>query len=151
MTGSSFCNRLAQLTVFLMFVAAGASAQASPQATAPSTSQPAAASATPLVPAAPTRANVLRGAYGPYRVNNDLLSYHLDIRVDPEKQTVSGKNSIRFKMLQDGTRIQLDLHSALGVDKILLGTTPLQFVRDSGAVFVDVPQTLHSVQEYTID
>jgi aminopeptidase N len=134
-----------------MFVAAGASAQASPQATAPSTSQPAAASATPLVPAAPTRANVLRGAYGPYRVNNDLLSYHLDVRVDPEKQTISGKNSIRFKMLQDGTRIQLDLHPALDIDKILLGAAPLRYVRDSGAVFVDFPETLHDGQEYTID
>jgi aminopeptidase N len=151
MTGSSFCKRLAQLNVFLMFVAAGASAQASPQATAPSTSQPAAATATPPAPAAPTRANVLRGAYGPYRVNNDLLSYHLDVRVDPEKQTISGKNSIRFKMLQDGTRIQLDLHPALDIDKILLGAAPLRYVRDSGAVFVDFPDTLHDGQEYTID
>jgi aminopeptidase N len=151
MTGSSFCKRLAQLNVFLMFVAAGASAQASPQATAPSTSQPAAATATPPAPAAPTRANVLRGAYGPYRVNNDLLSYHLDVRVDPEKQTISGKNSIRFKMLQDGTRIQLDLHPALDIDKILLGAAPLRYVRDSGAVFVDFPETLHDGQEYTID
>jgi aminopeptidase N len=151
MTGSSFCKRLAQLNVFLMFVAAGASAQASPQATAPSTSQPAAATATPPAPAAPTRANVLRGAYGPYRVNNDLLFYHLDVRVDPEKQTISGKNSIRFKMLQDGTRIQLDLHPALDIDKILLGAAPLRYVRDSGAVFVDFPDTLHDGQEYTID
>jgi len=134
-----------------MFVAAGASVQASPQATTPSTSQPAAATATPPAPAAPTRANVLRGAYGPYRVNNDLLSYHLDVRVDPEKQTISGKNSIRFKMLQDGTRIQLDLHPALDIDKILLGAAPLRYVRDSGAVFVDFPDTLHAGQEYTID
>jgi aminopeptidase N len=93
----------------------------------------------------------LRGAYGPYRVNNDLLSYHLDIRVDPEKQTISGKNSIRFKMLADSSRIQLDLHPALAVDKILLGTTQLTDVRDSGAVFVDFPETLHAGQEYTID
>ncbi|MGA7840318.1 MAG: M1 family metallopeptidase [Candidatus Acidiferrales bacterium] len=98
-----------------------------------------------------TRADILRGAYGPYRVNNDLLSYHLDIRVDPDKQTISGKNSIRFKMLQDGTRIQLDLHPQLSIDKILLGATPLTYVRDSGAVFVDFPQTLRAGQEYTID
>ena len=34
----------------------------------------------------PTRANLLRGEYGPYRANNDLLYYHLDVRVDPVKQ-----------------------------------------------------------------
>ena len=152
MTGSNFCNRLAQLTVFLMFVGARVSAQASPQATAPSSSQPAAASATPPAPAAPTRANVLRGAYGPYRANNDLLSYHLDMRVDPEKQTISGKNTIRFKMLQDGTRIQLDLHRrARTSTRSFSARLRSDTYRDSGAVFVDFPETLHAGQEYTID
>ena len=88
-------------------------------------------------PARPTRANLLRGEYGPYRANNDLLYYHLDVRVDPEKQTISGKNTIRFRMLKDDTRIQLDLQPALGVDKILLGDVPLKFEREFGAVFVD--------------
>ena len=100
---------------------------------------------------APKRSDILRGEYGPYRANNDLLYYHLDVRVDPEKKFISGKTTIRFKMLQDGLRIQLDLHDALNVDKILLGTTPLKYERDSGAVFVDFPETLHSGREYTID
>src|ERR1700723_2954850 len=85
----------------------------------------------PPAPAAPTHADILRGEYGPYRANNDLLFYHLDIRVDPEKKFISGKVTTRFKMLQDATRIQLDLHSALNVDKILLGSTPLKYERDS--------------------
>ncbi len=105
----------------------------SQQAPAPQPSQ---------APSAPTRANILRGAYGPYRANNDLLFYHLDVRVDPEKKFISGKNTIRFKMLKDDTRIQLDLHAALHVDKILLGTTELKYEREFGAVFVDFPKTL---------
>src|ERR1035438_8482146 len=56
--------------------------------------------ASPPPPPAPTRADILRGEYGPYRANNDLLFYHLDVRVDPETKYLSGKNSIRFKMLQ---------------------------------------------------
>jgi aminopeptidase N len=106
---------------------------------------------TPQVAAAPTRADILRGAYGPYRANNDLLYYHLDIRVDPEKKFISGKNTIRFKMLEDGTRIQLDLHEALHVDKILLDRTALQYEREEGAVFVDFPETLRAGRVYTID
>jgi len=47
-------------------------------------------------------------------------------------------------MLQDGTRIQLDLHAALNIDKIVLGSTPLKYERDSGAVFVDFPETLRA-------
>ena len=49
---------------------------------------------------AQTKANILRGEYGPYRANNDLLYYHLDVRVDPEMKTISGKNTIRFKDAQ---------------------------------------------------
>src|SRR6185369_3915872 len=93
-------------------------------------------------PAAPTRFDILRGEYGPYRANNDLLFYHLDVRVDPDKKFLSGKTTIRFKMLKDDTRIQLDLHEALKVDKIIFGDTPLKYERDSGAVFVDFPEAL---------
>ena len=100
---------------------------------------------------APTHADILRGEYGPHRANNDLLFYHLDIRVDPEKKFIGGKNTIRFKMLKDDTRIQLDLHEALHVDQILLGATALHYERDSGAVFVDFPETLRAGRVYTID
>jgi aminopeptidase N len=129
---------------------ARAQTQTSPPApTSSATSAPTAPSSPPPQP--PTHADILRGEYGPYRANNDLLSYHLDIRVDPQKKYISGKNTIRFKMLQDGTRMQLDLHDALKIDKILLGATSLNYERDSGAVFVDFPETLRSGQIYSID
>ena len=98
-----------------------------------------------------SRADLLRGEYGRYRANNDLLFYHLDIRVVPEKKYLSGKNTIRFKMLSDDTRIQLDLNSALSVDKILFGTATLKYERDSGAVFVDFPEKLRKGKTYSID
>lgn len=99
----------------------------------------------------PTRADILRGEYGRYRANNDLLFYHLDIRVDPEKKFISGKNLVRFKMLKDDTRIQLDLFDNLNVDKILLGQTILKYERELNTVFVDFPETLKAGRVYTID
>jgi aminopeptidase N len=99
----------------------------------------------------PTRAEMLRGAYGPYRANNDLLYYHLDIRVDPAAKTIAGKNTIRFKMLADGTRIQIDLLDTLAVDKIVMGDVALRYVRDTGAVFIDFPETLRAGKTYSID
>ena len=111
-----------------------------------------------------THAQLLRGEYGRYRANNDLLSYHLDIRVDPEKKSISGKNTIRFRMLKDDTRIQLDLFDNLKIDKITAGKGQsakgkeaneegviLKYTRDSGAVFVDFPKTLRAGREYQID
>jgi aminopeptidase N len=99
----------------------------------------------------PTRYDMLRGAYGPFRANNDLLYYHLDIRVDPDQKTISGKNTIRFRMLKDGTRIQLDLTDKLDIDKILWNNKPLKYERDTGAVFIDFPRTLKTGEVVTIE
>ena len=117
----------------------------------PALTSPSAAPQGAASQSAPTHADILRGAYGPYRANNDLLFYHLDVRVDPEKNFLSGRNTVRFRMLQDGNRIQLDLNDALQIDKILLGATPLKYERDSGAVFVDFPETLRAGRTYSID
>ncbi|RPJ83978.1 MAG: M1 family peptidase [Acidobacteria bacterium] len=116
-------------------------------ATRPGTSAP----ATPGARREPTRMEVLRGNYDRYRANNDLLFYHLDIRVDPGKKWIGGKNTIRFRMLQDDTRIQLDLTAALAVDRIAFGGRELQYEREAGAVFVDFPETLRKGREYSID
>ena len=99
----------------------------------------------------PSRADILRGAYGPHRANNDLLYYHLDVRVDPQKKFLSGKNTVRFKMLRDDARLQLDLHPTLNVDRILFGGAPLKYEREAGAVFVNFPQTLRAGRVYSID
>ena len=122
--GCLFCVVLAVQARPQQSAPAGQSASASPQqAQQPQQAQP------PRGPHVPTQEEILLGEYGPYRANNDLLYYHLDIRVDPEKKMVSGKNTIRFRMLKDDNRIQIDLHPNLNVDKILFGTTPLKYKR----------------------
>jgi aminopeptidase N len=121
-------------------------AQAGSSTAAPSSGRQAAATET-----APTHAQVLRGGWGPYRANNRLLFYHLDVRVDPAKKFISGKNTVRFRMLKDDSRIQLDLTPNLSVDKILLGSTELKYQRDEGAVFMDFPQPLRAGRTYSID
>ena len=106
---------------------------------------------TPQAEPTPTRDDVLRGGWGPYRANNQLLYYHLDVRVDPDKKFLSGKNTIRFRMLKDGTRVQIDLNHRLDVDKILLGSTPLEYHREENSVFIDFPETLRAGRVYSID
>jgi aminopeptidase N len=103
----------------------------------------------PLRP--PTRADILRGEYGRYRANNDLLYYTLDIRVDPAKKWIGGKNTVRFRMLEDDTRIQLDLYDNLNVDRITAGDRELTYERELNAVLIDFPDTLRKGREYSID
>lgn len=99
----------------------------------------------------PRRADVLRGAYGRYRANNDLRSYHLDVRVDPVARTIRGRNTIRFRMLGDDSRIQLDLYDNLQIDRVVMDGTPLRVEREDRAVFVDFPQTLVAGRDYVIE
>jgi aminopeptidase N len=119
----------------------------------PLTHAQAAAGASPAV----SEADRLRGAYGPYRANNDLLYYHLEVRVDPAQRMLSGKNVIRFAMLKPDTRIQLDLVPTFNIDKIVLDeaggiTRALKYERAAGrTVYVDFPETLKRGNTYTIE
>jgi aminopeptidase N len=148
----SFVLRTTLVLVEATFVTCSLAVQAAPPVSAQNSQQTTQGSAqTAQTPSGPTRADILRGAYGQYRANNDLLYYHLDVRVDPEKKFISGKNTIRFKMLKDDTRIQLDLQQPLNVDKILFGSAELKYEREFGAVFVDFPRTLRAGRVYSID
>ena len=69
----------------------------------------------------------------------------------PETKSIRGRNTIRFRMLRDDNRIQLDLNRDLNIDKILLGSKALQYTRELNAVFVDFPMGLESGREYSID
>src|SRR5690606_31592299 len=84
-----------------------------------------------------------------YRANNDLLYYHLDIRIDPVAETIRGKTQVRFRMLAEDQRIQLDLYANLNVDKIVWNDKELKYERELNAVFIDFPESLpaDSIQE----
>lgn len=98
----------------------------------------------------PTKDDLLRGEYGPYRANNDLLFYHLDIKVDPEAKTVTGTNTVRFRMLQDGTRIQLELAPTMDIDSIKLGAEALKYTREERTVWIDFATPLRKGKVYEI-
>jgi aminopeptidase N len=105
----------------------------------------------PSVQRPPTRADILRGEYGRYRANNDLLSYDLDVRVDPARKWLGGKNAVRFKMLSSDNRIQLELYANLNIDKIVFEGAALQYERDLNTVYVNFPKTLEAGRKYAVE
>jgi len=100
----------------------------------------------------PTADDLLRGAYGPYRANNDLLFYHLKLRVDPVAKTIAGTNLVRFRMLADGRCIQLELTPELTLDSIMFRGVPLNYTRQERSLFLEFPRTLRKgeVAEVTV-
>ncbi len=99
----------------------------------------------------PSRGDILRGAYGTHRANNDLVYYHLDIRVDPAEKSIAGKNTIKFRMLEDGNRIQIDLYDHFQIDRIVWRELELKFERELNAVLIDFPETLLKGTEQSIE
>jgi len=98
----------------------------------------------------PTKDDLLRGGYGPYRANNDLLFYRLDVRVDPVAKTISGTNTIRFRMLANGKRIQLELAPELTIDSIKFAGRPLHYTHEERTIWVDFPELLRKGRAYEI-
>ncbi len=95
--------------------------------------------------------DLLRGGYGPYRANNDLLSYVLKLRVDPATQTIKGSNAIGFRMLADGQRIQLELAPSLAIDGLTMDGKSLKYSREARTIWVDFAQVLHKGETYTVN
>ena len=145
--------RYKPIAVFLCFALCALSLTAQTAASnnpAAATPSPRAAETVAPAPATPTRAEILRGGYGPERANNDLLSYHLDVRVDPVAKSIAGTNTVRFRMLKDGARIQLDLTETLAIDSVTLRGEAVKYIRDSGALFLEFPHTLRAMRTYEV-
>ncbi len=96
----------------------------------------------PPPPAAFSRADTLRGMLTPLRTCYDVTYYHLDIKVDPAEKTIVGSNTIRFTVVTNFKRMQIDLAENMAIDRILFEGDALTFEREHGAVFVDLPRIL---------
>ncbi|EZH74058.1 peptidase M1 [Aquimarina atlantica] len=90
-----------------------------------------------------TRQDSLRGSITPERAWWDLTYYHLDIAVDPDKKTISGKNTIHYKVLKEHNVMQIDLQPPLKIEKVLQDNKPLQVTSEGNAHFI----TLSTVQK----
>ena len=83
-----------------------------------------------------TRADTLRGMLSPLRTCYDVTFYELDIRVNPELQTIEGSNIIHFNVASRFDCMQIDLDQHLKIDKIIdEDGEALPFNREFAAVF----------------
>lgn len=89
-----------------------------------------------------TEADTLRGSLRPERTNFDVLKYHLDLKVEPDKQFISGSNTISFQVLNDMPEMQLDLFENMQIDSIVFKGKNLQYERKHNAVFIDFEKAL---------
>ncbi|WP_289044324.1 M1 family metallopeptidase [uncultured Olleya sp.] len=83
-----------------------------------------------------THQDTLRGSITPEREWWDLTYYHLDIKVNPEKKTITGKNTITYKVLKPYQVLQIDLQEPLTLTKVTQNEKELEIKHDGNAHFV---------------
>ncbi len=84
-----------------------------------------------------TKADSLRGGIRPERTYYDVLKYDLYVDLNIKDHDLTGKNDIRFKVINDLPRLQLDLFKNMKVDSILYRGKKLDYEREYNAVFVN--------------
>ena len=90
-----------------------------------------------------SRQDTLRGAITPERVWWNLLHYNLDMKVDPSNKSLSGSNTIRYKVLESNQLMQIDLQPPMKITTVKQGGVKLEFKREGNVYYI----TLKKVQK----
>lgn len=99
-----------------------------------------------------TRQDTLRGSITKERAWWDVKNYHLDIKVNPSDSTISGSNTIKYKVLQEYNNMQIDLQNPMEILKVIQDGKTLKYRREGNAFFIDLIalQTKGAIKELTI-
>jgi aminopeptidase N len=91
-----------------------------------------------------TRQEMLRGSVTPEREWWDVLHYHLKVEFLPETKRLKGSNTITFKALKAGHKMQIDLQPPLSITKVTHGDSQPTFEREGNVYWItfekDVPK-----------
>lgn len=99
-----------------------------------------------------TRQDSLRGSITKERAWWDVKYYHLDIKVNPLDSTITGSNTIKYQVLQEYNRMQIDLQKPMDIYKVIQDGKTLKFTREGNAFFIELlaEQTASKTKELTI-
>jgi aminopeptidase N len=83
-----------------------------------------------------SRQDTLRGAITPERIWWDLTYYHLEVTVDPDNKYISGKNTIKYTVLNVYQTMQIDLQTPLNITKVMQDGKKLEVIHEGNAHFI---------------
>src|SRR5512133_1919925 len=97
-----------------------------------------------------TRQDTLRGSITPERAWWDLTYYHLDIVVKPSDSTIYGKNTVAYRVVSPGTRMQIDLQEPLSISSVEQNGKPLKFTREGNVYWIDLVEKQEVGKVYSV-
>ena len=89
-----------------------------------------------------TRQETLRGSITPEREWWDLLHYDLQVEFMPATRRLKGSNTITFKTVKPGSKMQIDLQPPLEITKVTHGDAQLKFEREGNVYWVTLEKEL---------
>ena len=99
-----------------------------------------------------TKQDTLRGSITPERAWWDLKNYHLDVKLNPQDSTLTGSNTVRYKVLTENQVMQIDLQNPMQITKILQDKKSLKFTREGQVFYIQLQekQVVGALKELTI-
>jgi aminopeptidase N len=99
-----------------------------------------------------TRQDSLRGSITKERAWWDVKYYHLDIKVNVLDKTIKGSNTIRYQVVQEYDRMQIDLQNPMEIHKVIQDGKELKYKREGNAFFIELvaPQKIGSTKELIV-
>ncbi|QDH78502.1 M1 family metallopeptidase [Echinicola soli] len=97
-----------------------------------------------------TRQDTLRGTITPERAWWDLEHYTLAVKVEPEKQFLSGTNTMTYKVIGKPQRMQIDLQVPMKLTKAVQNGEDLPIQHDGNAHFITIKQDQEQGKSYSI-
>ncbi len=99
-----------------------------------------------------SRQDSLRGSITKERAWWDLKYYHLDIKINPLDSTITGSNTIRYQVLEEYNRMQIDLQSPMEIHAVTQDGKALKYTREGNAFFIELvtPQKIGTTKEIIV-
>lgn len=88
-----------------------------------------------------THQDSLRGSITKERIWWDLKHYHLDVKVNPTEKTITGTNTVRYTVLSEYNKMQIDLQEPMQIYKVTQDGKEQKFTRDGNAFFIELSTT----------
>ncbi|MDR6844219.1 M1 family metallopeptidase [Flavobacterium granuli] len=85
-----------------------------------------------------THQDTLRGSITKERAWWDLKYYHLDIKVNPADRSITGSNTVRYTVLTEYNKMQIDLQEPMQIYKVTQDGKELKFEREGNAFFIQL-------------
>lgn len=94
--------------------------------------------------------NIFRGTITPERAWWDLRHYHLDISVDPKSKSISGTNTMKYKVLSEKKRLQIELQPPMQLTKVIQNKKELAVEQLGYSYFITLNEQQEIAQEYQL-